>query len=224
MGSYESGKSPYGAYDMAGNVREWVADWYGPYDALALINPLGPTSGSDKIQRGGDLYTSENYTRSAVRVWGGGYGYGFRCAHPATSKSAVINTPAPTTAANAALDVGSTWTRPADNMTMVYVPEGEFTMGSNGGHEKPIHTVYLDAFWVDKTEVTNAMYTLCVEAGTCRIPANSNRYSTSQFADYPVTFVNWNDAQAYCQWTGSRLPNEAEWEKAARGTDGHTYP
>jgi formylglycine-generating enzyme required for sulfatase activity len=117
-------------------------------------------------------------------------------------------------------------------MTMLYVPEGSFEMGSNDGSddEKPIHSVYLDAYWMDMTEVTNAMYAKCVNAGDCDPPqstssyTHSSYYGNSQYDDYPVIYVNWNQASAYCEWAGARLPTEAEWEKAARGTDGRTYP
>ncbi len=130
------------------------------------------------------------------------------------------------------LGIGSTWTRPADSMVMVYVPEGEFTMGSNAGSsdEQPVHTVYLDAYWIDQTEVTNEMYTQCVGAGACQPPDDSSSYTrtsyygNSQYGNYPVIYVDWNKANVYCEWAGGRLPTEAEWEKAARGTDGRTYP
>jgi formylglycine-generating enzyme required for sulfatase activity len=125
-------------------------------------------------------------------------------------------------------------TRPADQMEIVYVSEGEFLMGSLGGtgeaDEKPQHTVYLDAYWIDRTEVTNRMYALCVADGACQPPANdssytrSNYYGNAEYENYPVIYVDWNDASAYCEWAGARLPTEAEWEKAARGTDGRTYP
>lgn len=109
----------------------------------------------------------------------------------------------------------------------VYVPAGEFLMGSPDGvgddDEHPQHTVYLDAFWIMQTEVTNAQYTKCVTAGACSAPNNS-RWQDAAYADHPVTDVNWNQATEYAQWVGGRLPTEAEWEKAARGTDGRTYP
>ena len=108
---------------------------------------------------------------------------------------------------------------PIDGMKMVYVPAGEFQMGSEDGEddEKPVHTVYLDAFWIDQTEVTNTMYARCVEAGAC------GSFGSSEFDDYPVSSL-WQDARNYCEWVNRRLPTEAEWEKAARGTDERMYP
>jgi serine/threonine-protein kinase len=119
-----------------------------------------------------------------------------------------------------------------DEVPMVYVPDGLFRMGSDSGesNEQPIHDVYLDEFWIDKTEVTIAQYALCVEAGVCAKPAHlysfnrESYFENDLYADYPVIWMVWDDANTFCQWAGKRLPTEAEWEKAARGTDGRTYP
>jgi formylglycine-generating enzyme required for sulfatase activity len=118
-----------------------------------------------------------------------------------------------------------------DNMVQVYIPAGEFSMGLDGGNdnEKPMHTVYLDEYWIDQTEVTNAQYALCVAAGDCEKPMDlelqpSSLFIDKKLADHPVVFVDWNQAKAYCTWAERRLPTEAEWERAARGTDGRIYP
>ena len=120
-------------------------------------------------------------------------------------------------------DVGSTMVSEKDNMVMVYVPAGEFQMGSENGtsYERPIHTVYLDAFWIDQTEVTNAMYAKCVDTGICNPPSSTKSYmrdsyfGNPEFENYPVIYVSWNDAKTYCEWAGRRLLTESEWEKAA---------
>jgi serine/threonine-protein kinase len=120
----------------------------------------------------------------------------------------------------------------AQGVEMVLVPAGEFEMGSeNGdGDERPVHVVYLNAYYMDKFEVTNAQYRACVEAGDCELPKSPGSFSRAdyfdspEFEDFPVVYVDWNMAQTFCEWREARLPAEAEWEKAARGTDGRTYP
>ena len=114
-------------------------------------------------------------------------------------------------------EIGRTLVAPVDNMTLMYVPAGEFLMGTEIGltDEQPIHKVYVDAYWIDQTEVSNAMYSDCVEVGKCNKPSSLIFYNDPEFANHPVEYVSWNDAVNYCAWAGRRLPTEAEWEKVA---------
>lgn len=136
-------------------------------------------------------------------------------------------------------------------VAMVLIPAGEFVMGSSADigyaecmeildgkgcaryfftNEEPVHRVYLDDYYMDTTEVSNANYLPCVEEGACKPPYYVDTYTrdeyfySSEFADYPVTSVTWEQAQAYCSWRSGSLPTEAQWEKAARGTDARIYP
>jgi len=135
-------------------------------------------------------------------------------------------TPALTTIATSELSLGSRQFSPKDGMKMVFVPAGKFTMGSDSGNsnEQPIHIANLDSFWIDQTEITNEMYSICVQNGACNEPSDTTYYSDSANANHPIVYVNWQDAQNYCAWADRRLPSEAEWEKAARGTDGRSHP
>ena len=117
---------------------------------------------------------------------------------------------------------------------MALVPAGPFTMGANAGgelDEHPAHTVDLPAFWLDLTEVPNDAWDRCVAAGACPPPdaASAGRNGFGSDARFrgphqPVSAIDWDSARAYCVWLHKRLPSEAEWEKAARGTDGRRYP
>ncbi len=107
---------------------------------------------------------------------------------------------------------------------MILIPEGIFLMGEDESEDRdrqPAHLIRLDAYYIDETEVTNGEYAQCVAAGECQAPASPNAsyhpryYGDPTYDDYPVIFVSWFDAEAFCQWRGGRLPSEAEWEKAA---------
>ena len=114
-----------------------------------------------------------------------------------------------------------------DGAPMVLVPAGAFPMGSAEGDddEQPLHRVLLDSYYLDTFEVTNGRFAKFVEAIQSEPPWGFADQETPVIhADHPVRWVNWMDAIGYCLWAGKRLPTEAEWEKAARGTDGRVYP
>lgn len=125
-----------------------------------------------------------------------------------------------------------------DGAAMVFVEAGPFTMGSDPGvdpyfwgAESPQFTVNMDAFWIYQTEVTNAMYRACAVARACPVPmqkksrSHKDYYENPLYDNYPVIYVNYTMAGAYCDWAGGRLPTEAEWEKAARGSaDARLFP
>jgi formylglycine-generating enzyme required for sulfatase activity len=109
---------------------------------------------------------------------------------------------------------------------MVFIPAGWFGMGQNDGppSSQPYHQVYLDAYAIDRTEVTNAAFSkFLTQTNYTPIKGRGQEIGPAQAAE-PIIGVIWAEANAYCQWAGKRLPTEAEWEKAARGTDGRTYP
>ncbi|HSG46132.1 MAG TPA: SUMF1/EgtB/PvdO family nonheme iron enzyme [Anaerolineales bacterium] len=145
--------------------------------------------------------------------------------------------------------IGSSRISPRDGMTLLYIPGGTFTMGADADDAltkcekiwntcerdwflsvEPPHQVSVNSFWIDKTEVTTSMYQACVEAGSCKEPRNKSSnaydgyYGDPKFEDYPMIQVDWNMANAYCEWTGRRLPTEAEWERAAKGDNTWIFP
>jgi formylglycine-generating enzyme required for sulfatase activity len=117
-------------------------------------------------------------------------------------------------------------------LDMVWVPAGEFPMGSGGPAEQPVHTVYLGDYWIDRTEVTVDAYAACLAKGGCAepngeyIPGRSAlcNWKSPRRGDNPINCIDWSKSQQYCSWRRKRLPTEAEWEKAARGPAALTYP
>ena len=114
------------------------------------------------------------------------------------------------------------------SIEMIQIPAGNFAMGADNNDtnadsdEKPQHTVYLDSYKISKYEITQGQYKIFMDA--TGQPAPTGDWDPVNKANYPVTYVSWNDAVKFCEWVGGRLPTEAEWEKAARGTDGRKYP
>jgi formylglycine-generating enzyme required for sulfatase activity len=115
----------------------------------------------------------------------------------------------------------------ADGAPMILIPSGEFLMGnytSRDGQEKPLHTVNVDTFYMDVYEVTISRYVTFLRAIGRKKPKNWTHLNLAKTENRPVAEVSWYEAKAYCEFYGRRLPTEAEWEKAGRGTDGRIYP
>ncbi|MEK7743950.1 MAG: SUMF1/EgtB/PvdO family nonheme iron enzyme, partial [Elusimicrobiota bacterium] len=230
VGNHPADQSLYGMYDMGGNVSEWTADWYDEdyYRTSPSRNPKGPelpgayNKDWRRVTRGASWFVNVGGSRAAGRARLGpgdrNVSTGFRCAlgvsegarSPEIAPEASENAPG-ARSASAAGGAGIEW---------VAVRGGSFMMGSASGSadEKPVHRVTLRSFELAKTEVTVAQYKACVDAGACAAPGKGLlcNWGVSGREKDPLNCVDWNQAKAFSEWVGGRLPSEAEWEYAAR--------
>ena len=210
VNAFPEGQSPYGCLNMSGNVWEWISDWFSlTYYEDGQVDPRGPKSGTMHVAKGGSWTTDAPTCRASFRcrsLPGGKWGYcGFRCARSVLAKDAL---------------------EPPGREDMIEIPEGHFLMGSDGYYfGAPQRKIWLDAYLIDKTPVTNAQFqAFCIATRRTAPPHwHAGRHAVG-FEDHPVTNVTLEDARAYAAWAGKALPTEAQWEKAARGTDGREYP
>lgn len=248
VGQLLDGASPYGVQDMAGNAREWVSDWYGYdyYSSSPSSNPTGPDSGTDKVLRGGSWATGEQYLLTATRGASSPHvnynDTGFRCAVDGSVPAPANHVFLPDMVKNIhRIEPGK----------MIAIPAGEFQMGCHPDHTSGfdcssqllLHAVNLDAYLMDQYEVTNAQYAAflnqrgsnvcngveCLDLGSYNLYEHiyldgSEYVVESGYENNAVIEVTWYGANAYCAENGKRLPTEAEWEKAARGTTPRAYP
>ena len=224
-------------HDMSGNVWEWCADWYSDYYYMEspYKNPRGPKTGNSRGMRGASWDSYFEFYECTRRYNGspnyGPFDCGFRCVRSVEdSLKNYIPKKTPDVGKNDSLadrkimlnKKSSSKTKTVEKITttnedMVFIPGGEFLMGSNDGqnNEKPVHKVNISGFYMDKYEVTVAKYEKFVNATGHRKPGHWSEQL--QHPNRPVVYVNWNDAYAYAKLAGGRLPTEAEWEYAARG-------
>jgi formylglycine-generating enzyme required for sulfatase activity len=237
-----AGCSPSGEKSATPTTAAWTATpaAAGVPSATTAASPTAtasPTAASSITST-----TTRLPTSTAVRM----------TAPPTASRTPKPATLSPTAIPTMAPVAVETRTRPQDGMVMLFIPAGEFLMGSTGSaaaNEKPQHAVYLDAFWIDRTEVTVSQFRSFVQQTgyLTRAETRGRAYAWVESAkewqevtgadwlhpfgpessvedSHPVVQVSWFDAEAYCAWAASSLPTEAQWEKAARGTDGRSYP
>ncbi|NSW53896.1 MAG: SUMF1/EgtB/PvdO family nonheme iron enzyme [Anaerolineae bacterium] len=236
------GNEPVCGDSLDGVMSEWVSDWYNAsyYYESPYKNPRGLETGVFKSIReylgGGSAY------RHGLRPGDFFGNTSFRCAKDVSGDEVLTikstptpqNTATPTPTATPATDlgIGSSILREQDGMEMMYVPAGSFLMGSDDGNtdEQPAHEVFLDAYWIDKFEVSSSQYAECVNAEVCSLPKNEDHANMAAYVKanmnntFPIVNVNWYQALFYCEWVGGRLPTEAEWENSAHSGNNGQYP
>ena len=211
--SRRAGNSISGLCDMAGGLSEWTSTWKD-----SSQNAGGVRGGSwTDVGPDGQRASSRNWLEPAG-AWGS---VGFRCVRPSPAvpnKTGVASPPRAGAAEQAADE-------------MVLIPAETFTMGCNrrvdvqcSDDEKPYHQVEIETYYIDRHEVTLRAYSRCVEAGVCD-PTTPDPFTQGILApELPVVSVNLRMARRYCRWNGQRLPTEAEWQRAARGSRLQAYP
>lgn len=219
---FRSGASVYGMVQMAGNVWEWAeTEDEKIYAALGGAWNSYPTAvGQDAIMEALPGYSADNI--------------GFRCfADPAQLDPNDFEVSE--TDVEVLLNPGL-WAekgvRAKDNAQMVLIDSASFNMGvpNEAIDEKPVHEVTLSSYWIDVFEITNEQYALCIAEGACTEPheikslRQASYFGNPAFNYYPIIAVDKDQAAAYCEWAGGRLPTEAEWEYAAKGVEGNLYP
>lgn len=209
VGQFPDGATDSGILDMSGNVWEWTTSLDAPYpydsaDGREVLEEAGR-----RIARGGSFF----YTHYQARCTG-------RTGFESDAKGIGIRLVLPVD--------GDQWINPLDQAAYVYVAGGEATIGLDESRavserEQPAHQVLIPGFWMQQTETTNSQYASCVLAGECSTPGN-NLWDRDEFADHPVTDIDWMQATEYANFVGGRLPSEVEWELACRGSDQRLYP
>ena len=248
VGSFPRDRSPAGVMDMAGNAAEWTGDWFG--DEYPATLPGSPKSGTDKVLRGGSFYKSSEscrlYHRDDNEPGEADVDYTFRCVwlpgDPPPQKKKLpthplkIKPPEPLPAPGESPPLipekppKKEETNKKDGAGMILIPAGSFVMGARKTDpdarpdELPRHQVSLSPYYIYKNEVTYRQFKKFVDETGYTARGPWKKHYRQELLNHPVVYVTWEDARAYCRWAGGDLPTEAQWERAARGTDGRIYP